>query len=159
MVIIGFIGTALVIRPAIGTISPGVPFALASGFAYAGSMLVTRRLGSHDSAVVTSAISALLGVIVYSLAVPFVWVTPNLPDWPFMALMGSIAAIGHFMIVHAHRLASAAQLAPFGYSEIVSAIVVGLLAFGDMPTPIVWVGIALIVASGIAAMRMSGRPG
>lgn len=154
MVILGFIGAALVIRPAMGTISPGVPFALASGFAYAGSMLVTRKLGAHDPAVVTSAISALLGAVVYSLAMPFVWVTPSLADWPFMALMGTIAAIGHFMIIHAHRLAPASQLAPFGYSEIVSAIVIGLVVFGDIPAPIVWFGIALIVASGIIAMRL-----
>lgn len=159
MVIVGFIGTALVVRPMAGAISIGVLFCFASGIAYAGAMLATRKLGSQDPALVTSAISALLGAAVYSLLMPFVWVTPDLADWPLMALMGAIAAIGHFMIVHAHRLASAAQLAPFGYSEIVSAIVVGLLAFGDMPAPIVWVGIALIVASGIAAMRMSGRPG
>jgi drug/metabolite transporter (DMT)-like permease len=154
MVILGFIGTALVIRPAFGSMSPGTPFALASGFLYAGSMLATRKLGSQDPALVTSAISALLGVVAYSLLVPFVWVMPGLTDWPLMALMGFIAAIGHFMIVHAHRLATAAQLAPFGYTEIVSAIVLGLLVFGDIPAPIVWLGIALIVASGIAAMRL-----
>ena len=67
---------------------------------------------------------------------------------------GVIAAIGHFMIVQAHRLATASHLAPFGYTEIVSAIVIGLIVFGDIPTPIVWLGIALIVASGVAAMRL-----
>jgi drug/metabolite transporter (DMT)-like permease len=71
-----------------------------------------------------------------------------------MALMGIIAAIGHFMIVHAHRLAPASQLAPFGYIEIVSAIVIGLVVFGDIPAPIVWLGIALIVISGIVATRL-----
>jgi drug/metabolite transporter (DMT)-like permease len=154
MVILGFVGAALVIRPAMGTMSPGVPYALASGFAYAGSMLVTRKLGAHDPAIVTSAISALLGAVAYSLVMPFVWVTPGWSDWPLMALMGIIAAIGHFMIVHAHRLAPASQLAPFGYIEIVSAIIIGLVIFGDIPAPIVWLGIALIIGSGIVAMRL-----
>jgi len=99
MVIIGFVGTALVVRPSVGEISIGVPFSFASGIAYAGAMLVTRKLGSHDPALVTSAISALLGAAVYSLLMPFIWVTPDLADWPLMALMGIIAAIGHFMIV------------------------------------------------------------
>jgi len=157
MVLLGFIGTVLVVRPSVGTISIGVPFAFASGLAYAGSMLVTRKLGARDPALVTSALSALLGAVVYSLIVPFDWVTPDAGDWPLMALMGFIAAIGHFMIVHAHRLASAAQLAPFGYTEIVSAILIGFLVFGDIPAPIVWLGIALITASGIAAMRLGRK--
>jgi len=157
MVLLGFVGTVLVVRPSGGTISIGVPFAFASGLAYAGSMLVTRKLGARDPALVTSALSALLGVIAYSLIVPFDWVTPDASDWPLMALMGFIAAIGHFMIVHAHRLASAAQLAPFGYTEIVSAILIGFLVFGDIPAPIVWLGIALITASGIAAMRLGRK--
>jgi drug/metabolite transporter (DMT)-like permease len=117
-------------------------------------MLVTRKLGAHDPAIVTSAISAVLGAVVYSLVMPVVWVTPAWSDWPLMALMGIIAAIGHFMIVHAHRLAPASQLAPFGYIEIVSAIVIGLVVFGDIPAPIVWLGIALIIGSGIVAMRL-----
>jgi drug/metabolite transporter (DMT)-like permease len=157
LVIVGFIGTVLVVRPSVGTISIGVPFAFASGLAYAGSMLVTRKLGALDPALVTSALSALLGAIVYTLIVPFVWVMPDPGDWPLMALMGLIAAIGHFMIVHAHRLASASQLAPFGYTEIVSAILIGFVVFGDLPAPIVWLGIALITLSGIAAMRLSRK--
>lgn len=157
MVLVGFAGTVLVVRPSLGTISIGVPFAFASGLAYAGSMLVTRKLGSHDPALVTSALSALLGAVVYTLIVPVVWVTPAPADWPLMVLMGFIAAIGHFMIVHAHRLASAAQLAPFGYTEIVSAILIGFLVFGDIPAPIVWLGIALITVSGVAAMRLSRK--
>lgn len=159
MVALGFIGTLLVVRPGGGQISSGVFLCFASGIAYATAMLVTRKLGAKDPALVTSAISALLGALVYSLIVPFVWIMPDPADWPLFALMGFIAAIGHFMIVYAHRLASAAQLAPFGYTEIVSAIIIGFVVFGDMPAPIVWLGIALITASGIAAMRLNRRPG
>jgi drug/metabolite transporter (DMT)-like permease len=158
MVAVGFVGAALVIRPAVGEISPGVPYALLSGLSYAASMLATRKLGAHDPALLTAAISALLGAIAYSMLMPVVWVTPAVADWPLMILMGIIAAIGHFLIVHAHRLATASQLAPFGYTEIASALVLGLVIFGDIPTLSGWLGIALIIGSGIVAMRVS-RPG
>ena len=157
LVLIGFIGTLLVVHPALGGISIGVAFSLASGIAYASAMLVTRRLAAHDPSLMTAALTALIGVVIYSVVIPFTWVQPAAADWPLLALMGFIAAIGHFMIVQAHRLATASQLAPYGYTEIVSAIVIGLIAFGDIPSPIVWLGIALIVASGIAAMRLKAR--
>jgi drug/metabolite transporter (DMT)-like permease len=127
MVILGFIGAALIIRPAVYEMSLGVPFALASGTAYAIAMMVTRKLASHDPAVMTAAISALLGAVVYSLLVPFVWKMPGLSDWPMMALMGAIAAMGHLLIIRAHRVATASQLAPYGYTEILAAILFGFV--------------------------------
>lgn len=157
MVAVGFVGAALVIRPSVGEISPGVPYALLSGLSYAASMLATRKLGAHDPALLTAAISALLGAVAYSLLMPAVWVAPAMSDWPLMFLMGIIAAIGHFLIVHAHRLATASQLAPFGYTEIASALVLGLIIFGDIPTATGWLGIALIIASGTVAMRGSRK--
>lgn len=157
MVVLGFIGTALVIRPSAGVISAGVPFALASGLAYAGSLMLTRQLAGHDPALVTSAISAVLGAIAYSVLTPYVWVMPAAADWPLMALMGAIAALGHFLIVRAHRWATAAELAPFGYAEIVAAILFGFAVFGDVPAPLVWLGIAVIIASGIVATWSNGK--
>jgi drug/metabolite transporter (DMT)-like permease len=151
MVFVGFIGAALAAQPTVAGISAGTPFALAAAVAYAAALLVTRRLASYDPSLVTSAISASVGVLVFSCALPFVWTAPSTRDWLLMALMGGIAAVGHFLIVAAHRLASASQLAPYGYTEIAAAVVVGFLMFGDWPRPIVWAGIVLIVASGIGA--------
>ncbi len=157
MVILGFIGAALVTRPSLQGVSWGVIFALASGTSYAAAMMVTRELAAHDAPLVTAAISALLGAVVFSLLLPFVWTPPGTSDWPLMALMGAIAAVGHFLIIRAHRMATASELAPYGYTEIVAAILFGLLVFGDMPTPLVWLGIAMIMASGVAASWSNGR--
>jgi drug/metabolite transporter (DMT)-like permease len=74
-----------------------------------------------------------------------------------MAVMGAIAAIGHFLIVVAHRMTSASRLAPYGYTEIVAAVFFGFVIFRDWPTSLVWIGIVLIVASGIAASLREGR--
>jgi drug/metabolite transporter (DMT)-like permease len=149
MVALGFGGALLVIRPSLAGISTGNLFALLSGAGYALGMMVTRRLASHDPGLVTGVISALVGVVLYSFAMPFAWQAPSGVDWLWMALMGGVAALGHFLLITAHRMATAAQLAPYGYAEIVSAIFFGYVAFGNLPEPIVWIGIAVIVASGI----------
>ena len=160
MVMAGFAGALLVIYASKDQASAatmptsqiylGDAFALLSGFGYACGMMVTRRLAAHDPGLVTGVISALVGVVLYSFAMPVVWHAPSAVDWLWMAVMGSVAALGHFLLITAHRMATAAQLAPYGYAEIVSAIFFGLIVFGDWPRPIVWLGIAIIVASGVA---------
>jgi drug/metabolite transporter (DMT)-like permease len=151
MVGLGFAGAALAAQPTLRGVSAGTPFAAAAACAYASALMVTRRLSSHDPSLVTSALSAGIGALVFSCGVAFVWTTPTMRDWLLMAVMGVLAAIGHFLIVAAHRLATASQLAPYGYTEIASAVVFGFLLFGDWPKPIVWTGILLIVASGVGA--------
>jgi len=149
MVALGFAGALLVIQPSPTGIATADLYALLSGAGYAFGMLVTRRLAPHDPGLVTGVISALIGVVLYSFAVPLIWQAPSGIDWVWMALMGGIAALGHYLLITAHHMATAAQLAPYGYAEIVSAIFFGLVVFGDWPQPIVWLGILVIVASGI----------
>jgi drug/metabolite transporter (DMT)-like permease len=157
MVALGFGGALLVIRPSLSGISPGDLFALLAGAGYACGMLVTRRLAPHDPGLVTGVISALVGVAVFSLAMPGLWQMPSPEEWLWMALMGAVAALGHYLLITAHHMATAAQLAPYGYAEIVSAIFFGLIVFGDWPEPIVWVGIVIIVASGIGVTWSNAR--
>lgn len=151
MVGLGFVGAALAAQPTLAGVSSGTLFAAASAVAYASALLVTRRLSSLDPSLVTASLSAAVGFALFSIGVPWVWVAPSARDWLLMAAMGVLAAIGHFLIVTAHRLATASQLAPYGYTEIASAVVFGFLFFGDWPKPLVWTGIALIVASGVGA--------
>jgi drug/metabolite transporter (DMT)-like permease len=153
----GFVGALCVIRPGQSGTLLASAMALGTGAVYAAALLLTRRLASHAPALVTSAISALTGLAVFSVLVPAVWRPPRPGDWALMALMGAFAALGHWLLVLAHRYASAAELAPYGYAELVAAVVFGRLVFGDLPTLTVWLGAGLIVASGILAARTASR--
>jgi drug/metabolite transporter (DMT)-like permease len=157
MVVAGFAGALLVMQPSLDGISRGDLFALLAGAGYAFGMMVTRRLAPHDPGLVTGLISALTGVVLYSLAMPFVWQTPSATEWIWLAAVGVIAAAGHYLLITAHHMATAAQLAPYGYAEIVSAIFFGLVFFEDWPQPIVWLGIVVIVASGIVVTWSNAR--
>jgi drug/metabolite transporter (DMT)-like permease len=158
MVVLGFAGALLVMQPSLDGIAPGDLFALLAGAGYAFGMMVTRRLAPHDPGLVTGLISALTGVLLYSCAMPFVWQTPSATEWLWLAAVGIIAALGHYLLIAAHQMATAAQLAPYGYAEIVSAIFFGLIVFGDWPEPIVWLGIVIIVASGVVVTWSNVRP-
>jgi drug/metabolite transporter (DMT)-like permease len=66
-----------------------------------------------------------------------------------MLAIGLIAAVGHYLLIRAYERAPASLLAPFGYFEIIMAVIVGFVLFGDFPDLWTWVGIAVLVASGL----------
>jgi drug/metabolite transporter (DMT)-like permease len=148
-VIVGFLGAMTVIRPGFQEIEPGSLMAIGAGSVYAFYLLTTRKLSGSAPPLVTLTYTALLGAGIMSLVAPFHWVPPDAAGLGQMIAMGAIAAVGHFLVIRAFDHAPAAVLAPFGYSEIVMATVIGLLAFGDFPDAWTWCGIAVLVASGI----------
>ena len=76
-------------------------------------------------------------------------VAPDLHQWLLLAGLGVIATGGHLLVVHAFRLAPAGMLAPFQYVEIVGATILGLVLFDDFPDGTTWIGVVIIVGSGM----------
>lgn len=148
-VIVGFLGAMLVIRPGFAEVSPAMLFAIAAGSIYALYVLATRKLAGSDPVLVTLLMTGVVGTAVTSAVMPWFWQTPSLPQLGLMVTIGFLAACGHYLIIQAHEQASAAQLAPYAYVEIVGATVVGLVLFGDFPDAVTWIGIGVIVGSGI----------
>ena len=151
MVACGFMGALIVIRPTFHGLADGAIFAVGSAVLYPLSLMATRRLADESSPLITTALSALIGAIGYSVVVPQVFMIPARGDLWLLLAIGLIAAVGHYGIVLAHRYARSSQLAPLGYTEIVGAVVAGAVLFGTLPTPATWVGIVLIVVSGVVA--------
>ncbi|MEZ5925145.1 MAG: DMT family transporter [Hyphomicrobiaceae bacterium] len=148
-VVLGFLGALLVIRPGFAEINPGIVLAVGSGLTYATYALITRKLAGTDPPLVTLNVTGIVGAAAASIALPFVWVSPSMLQWGLMALMGVVSAIGHFLIVMAYERTSASGLAPFAYAEIISATALGYWLFDDFPAAVTWLGIAIIMASGI----------
>jgi drug/metabolite transporter (DMT)-like permease len=148
-VVVGFIGALIIIRPGLGVFSWPALFPLGSGICYAFYAVATRRLAGTAPPLVTAGFTALVGAVVSSAAAPFYWVPPNLSQFGIMLFIGLIAASGHYLLIRAYERAPASLLAPFAYYEIVMAVVVGYVMFGDLPDRWSWLGIAVLAASGI----------
>lgn len=148
-VVVGFLGALIIIRPGLGVFSGGALLALGAGCVYGTYLLATRKLSRQAPPLITLGYTALLGAVVMTLLLPFVWVTPTWEQAAWMLAMGPIAAAGHFMLIKGFDYAEAAVLAPCTYFEIVMMTAVGYVAFGDFPDSWTWVGIAVIVASGL----------
>ena len=148
-VIIGFIGVLIIIRPGFIEINFASFAAIGAGISYAFYMIYTRKLSFTDSAFVTLLFTGVVGCILISLVVPFFWTNLDLRQLLLLILLASIGTLGHFLIILSLRLGEASKLAPLGYFEISTNIFVGYVFFNDLPDIWIYLGLTLIVLSGI----------
>ena len=148
-VIIGFVGSLIVIRPGFIEFNLASVAALRTGFFYGIYLVITRKLHSSDSPLLTLLLTGVVGAIIGSFLVPIVWIYPTTTQWSLLALMGIFACLGHLFLILSLKYADASKLAPFGYFEIVTNVLLGYYFFGDFPHYWTWVGLSIIVLSGI----------
>jgi len=148
-VIIGFIGSLIVIRPGFIEFNLATVAALGTGFFYGIYLVITRKLHTSDSPLLTLLLTGVVGAVIASFFVPIVWVNPTFNQWSLLALMGVFACLGHLFLILSLRYADASKLAPFGYFEIVTNVILGYYFFSDFPHYWTWVGLAIIICSGI----------
>ena len=149
----GFIGVLLVVRPGFESINIHAVFVIGTGLMVALQMLVNRKLGVLADPTVISTWGAMVAALVLLPAVPVFWaaIEPNV-IWVLIAIPFTTAASQTMMILAMAR-AEASILAPFTYSEIIAAIVIGLIMFGTIPDALSWLGIGLITLCGILVAR------
>lgn len=156
--VVGFAGALLVIRPSFAAFGPVALYPLGTAVSFAFYMLATRSLSRQMHPVPmqfhTSGLAALLCVPVFGLAQ--IWPVADLailrPDgllWLWLGLVGLASAVSHLLMSYALRFAPTATLAPLHYLEIVMAVLLGYLVFGDIPVLMTFVGMAVITASGL----------
>ena len=152
-VIIGFIGSMVVIRPGFVEINLASLAALGTGVMYGFYLIITRKLSSSDNPLLTLLLTGVVGAIIISTIVPFVWVKPSLDQWFIMATIGIFACIGHLLLILSLKYADASKLAPLSYFEIVTNIIIGYYFFNDFPDNWTFLGLSIIVLSGIYISR------
>ena len=148
-VLIGFFGSLIVIRPGFIDFNIASIAALGTGFFYGIYLIITRKLHTSDSPLLTLLLTGVVGVIFGSFIVPLVWINPTFYQWLLLALMGIFACLGHFFLILSLKYADASKLAPFGYFEIITNVILGYHFFNDFPDRWTWVGLLIIVLSGM----------
>jgi len=148
-VIIGFVGSLIVIRPGFIEFNLASLAALGTGFFYGIYLVITRKLHTSDSPLLTLLLTGVVGAVIATFLVPIVWVAPRFDQWLLLALMGIFACFGHLFLILSLKYADASKLAPFSYFEIVTNVILGYYFFGDFPHFWTWSGLAIIICSGV----------
>ena len=148
-VIVGFIGSLIVIRPGFIDFNFASIAALGTGCFYGIYLIITRKLHNSDSPLLTLLLTGVVGLAFGSFLVPIVWINPTFNQWSLLALMGLFACLGHLFLILSLKYADASKLAPFGYFEIVTNVILGYYFFMDFPDQWTWIGLSIIICSGI----------
>ena len=159
-VIVGFLGVLVVLSPhlsgdeltiamASATSLSGVIFGIAGSVANAGTVIQTRRLTQSES---TSSIvfyfslsCALAGLVTW----PFGWLSPSGGEFAALIGIGLLGGTAHIFLTESYRYASASVVAPFDYTSMIWALLLGYALFGETPTPAIIVGSAIIAGAGL----------
>jgi len=150
---IGFVGVLIVLRPSPATFSWPAMIALAGSLFYALLMITTRKLRETDDA--TLVLGQILGSLIFGLAAaPFAWVAPDWLDLAGLFLLGIVSMVAHVCVNRSLKIAPASVVAPYQYTLIVWAIVLGYLAFGDVVGFWTLVGAAIICMAGLALLLL-----
>jgi drug/metabolite transporter (DMT)-like permease len=150
-VCVGFAGVLIVIRPGLRQIEPAMLLPLITASCFALYQVLTSRLGAHpdETALAMLFYVAVVGTVVMSALAPFIWQPVHAPDWGWMVATGALGTIGHLLLIRALWLAPASLLQPFIYSQIVWALGIGYVMFGDLPDLWMLLGGAVIIGSGL----------
>ena len=152
-VVVGFVGSLIVIRPGFVELNLASLAALGTGVMYGFYLIITRKLSTSDNPLLTLLLTGVVGAVIITCVMPFVWVKPTLNQWSMMAAIGVFACIGHLFLILSLKYADASKLAPFSYFEIITNIIIGYYFFSDFPDNWTFLGLFIIVFSGIYILR------
>ena len=158
-VIVGFLGVLVMTRPGAEAFQPAALLILAAALFYALAMLVTRRQARTDSTPSILLYTTGLSLAVSAALLPFGWRSPSSEDLMLFALLGLIAGGGKYFFIQAYRYAPAAVVAPFDYTALIWGTIMGWLVWHELPGPHVWLGVAILVASGLYIIHRETRLG
>ena len=152
-VLVGFLGTLIVIRPGFIDVNLATLAALACGICYGFYLVITKKLSTSDNSLLTLLFTGVVGLLIISIFMPSVWVNPSLNEWIMMAIIGLIASIAHLFIILSLKYADASKLAPLGYTEIITNIIISYYFFHELPDNWTYLGLFIIVLSGLYISR------
>jgi drug/metabolite transporter (DMT)-like permease len=154
---VGFLGALIVMRPGTGAFQIESLFVLASALCFALTALITRHMSRTETNVALLTYTTLGAGLASLPIMPFVW-RPPAPDdlWLFLAI-GLIGGTAGYFVIQAYSNAPPAIIAPFDYTALIWAALIGWIVWREQPEPAVWLGAAVIAASGLYITHREAR--
>ncbi len=146
---IGFLGVLIMVKPDSGVFDRIALLALAATVCYALVIVFIRKLSRTETSAAIVFYYALSSTLVAGAFMPFLWVMPDLEGWVLLILLGLVGGVAQIAMTNAFRLADVSIVAPFDYTHIIWAALLGYFIWGEAPGNSIWVGTAIVMASGI----------
>lgn len=147
--LVGFIGVLIVVRPGGAGFHPGAFIVVGAAVCYALLMITARRYGDKERLWAMVFYVTLVPLIISALILPLFWRAPQPVHWIGFLASGTLGVGAMAFITLAFRHAPASLAAPFDYTAMVWAVLLGWWFWGEMPDLWVYVGTAVIIGSGL----------
>jgi drug/metabolite transporter (DMT)-like permease len=158
-ILLGFVGAMIVLRPGLRIIDFGAVAMLFAAPLFACSLLLAKvATRTESSSVIVALLSIFCTVTLLPLALIY-WRTPTMEEWSLLFLTAMFATLGHYFLTRAFQSAELSALQPFSFLQLVWAILLGLVVFGEQPDLWIGLGAGLIVfsATWIGRQEMRSR--
>lgn len=157
-VFVGMIGVMIVLSPRFSTFGNGLAEKEALGallvlmgacFAALAQVFIRKLVQTERTSAVVFWFS-ITATIMSLFTFPFGWVWPNAQSLVFLVLAGILGGFGQIFLTTSYRISDASLVAPFEYSSMIMALLVGYFLFDEVPTLVMLSGAALVMAAGVA---------
>ena len=152
-----FLGALILIRPGLGTFQPAALLALASAVMIGAEITLIKRLSGHEPTFTILLTNNAIGLVLASLAVSFVWLSPSPGQWAALAGLGCSIAAAQFCYTNALARAEASFIVPFSYTALIFAGLWDAIVFGILPDALSFAGAATIIAGGALLAWREGK--
>jgi drug/metabolite transporter (DMT)-like permease len=157
LVVTGLVGVLFIVRPGGSLFSWEILFPCAAALFNSLYQVLTRIAAGRESAVTSNFLVGVIALLICSAVVPFYWSPLSLTGCLLIVLLGVLGTLAHLSLACAFTYSTPALLAPFGYSQIIFALMFGFVLFGALPDRWSMVGITLIALSGVATLLIKRR--
>ena len=147
--LVGFAGVLVILKPGAGLLESGALVALAATVFYALAAISVRRLSRTETNVSIIFYFTVSSTVVSACFLPFQWVTPDLPDLGLLILLGLLGGTAQLFMTEAFRLGEMSVVMPFEYTAMLWSVAIGWWVWGHLPGSTLWIGAALVIASGL----------
>jgi drug/metabolite transporter (DMT)-like permease len=154
----GFLGVLLIVQPGTGQVPLlGASVALIAALMTASVTIAIRRLGATERATTTVFWFAASSLVPLAVMMPWFAGTHDPVTWAILAGLALVGGLAQLTLTGALRLAPVALVMPMDYTSLIWAVLLGMWIFGELPTPWIWIGAPIIIASGLVIVWREHR--
>ncbi|MEO1190950.1 MAG: DMT family transporter [Pseudomonadota bacterium] len=153
----GFVGMLIIVQPGSAAFSSDALYAVAAAMLIAFAITLVKRFPASESQTVLLLYVLLASILVCALPAFQVWRDPVLIEWLMLATLGALALGAHALFIKGFRIGESSFVAPFDYSKLLFAGVIGFFTFGELPGLHTLAGAAVLIGSTIYIARREAR--
>jgi drug/metabolite transporter (DMT)-like permease len=161
-VMVGFVGVLLMLWPYLGAgvaDAAGAIYVLIAAFLFGVAMTQVRHMTATETTGALVFYYSVLGIVLSLVTIFWGWVVPDAMGLLSLFMLGIVGGLAQILMTESFRHAPASVLAPFAYTSMIWAVLIGYFWFGEVPEIIVLAGAAIVIGAGLFVIWREHRLG